>query len=67
MPFSTGGAQASSAPVPGAILLQSSDISTANGLDPGSLTRAMNAPATLDVTKPSLSELPSPLPVLDRA
>jgi murein DD-endopeptidase MepM/ murein hydrolase activator NlpD len=67
VPFSTGGAQASSAPVPGAILLQSSDISTANGLDPGSLTRAMNAPATLDVTKPSLSELPSPLPVLDRA
>jgi murein DD-endopeptidase MepM/ murein hydrolase activator NlpD len=68
VPFSTvGGAEASSAPTPGAILLQSTDISTANGLDPGSLTRAMNAAATIDVTKPSVAELPVPLPVLDRA
>jgi hypothetical protein len=69
VPFSAlGGAQASSAPTPGAILLQTTDISTANGLDPGSLTRAMNAPAaTIDVTKPRVAELPVPLPVLDRA
>ena len=33
------------APAPGAILLQSSDISTASGLDPGSLARAL-APAS---------------------
>lgn len=33
------------APAPGAVLLQSSDISTANGLDPGSLKRAL-APAS---------------------
>jgi murein DD-endopeptidase MepM/ murein hydrolase activator NlpD len=67
VPFSTAGAHVSSAPMPGAILLQSSDISTANGLDPGSLTRAMNAPATVDVTNPSVSILPVPLPVLDRS
>jgi murein DD-endopeptidase MepM/ murein hydrolase activator NlpD len=34
-----------SAPAPGAVLLQSSDISAANGLDPGSLKRAL-APAS---------------------
>jgi murein DD-endopeptidase MepM/ murein hydrolase activator NlpD len=68
VPFSTpGGAEASSAPPPGAILLQSTDISIANGLDPGSLTRAMNAPPAIDVTKPGVAELPVPLPVLDRA
>jgi murein DD-endopeptidase MepM/ murein hydrolase activator NlpD len=68
VPFSTpGGAEASRAPPPGAILLQSTDISIANGLDPGSLTRAMNAPPAIDVTKPSVAELPVPLPVLDRA
>jgi murein DD-endopeptidase MepM/ murein hydrolase activator NlpD len=68
VPFSTlGGAEVSSAPTPGAILLQSTDISTANGLDPGSLTRAMNAPATIDVTRPRVAELPVPLPVLDRS
>ena len=33
------------APAPGAILLQATDISTANGLDPASLKRAMRAPA----------------------
>jgi murein DD-endopeptidase MepM/ murein hydrolase activator NlpD len=33
----------SRAPKPGAILLQSRDISTASGLDPGSLRRAMRA------------------------
>jgi murein DD-endopeptidase MepM/ murein hydrolase activator NlpD len=32
------------APKPGAILLQASDISSASGLDPASLQRAMNAP-----------------------
>jgi murein DD-endopeptidase MepM/ murein hydrolase activator NlpD len=68
VPFSTpGGATATSAPTPGAILLRSTDISTASGLDPGSLTRAMNAPATIEVTKPSVAELPVPLPVLDRS
>ena len=34
----------SSTPKPGAILLSSSDISTADGLDPGSLERALSAP-----------------------
>ena len=67
VPFAPPAAETSSAPTPGAILLQSSDISTANGLDPGSLTRAMNAPATVDVTAPRVAELPVPLPVLDRA
>jgi murein DD-endopeptidase MepM/ murein hydrolase activator NlpD len=62
-----GPAAVSSAPAPGAILLESTDISTANGLDPSSLTRAMNAPATVDVTQPSITQLPVPLPVLDRA
>ena len=68
VPFTTLGPEASSssAPAPGAILLRSSDISTANGLDPGSLARAMNAPP-IDVTAPSITELPTPLPVLDRA
>src|SRR5918912_1106982 len=36
----------SSAPQAGAILLQSSDISTANGLEPGSLARALKVAAT---------------------
>ena len=35
-------APTSRAPTPGAILLQSSDISTANGLDPGSLLRSFS-------------------------
>jgi hypothetical protein len=34
-------APGSSAPKPGAILLQASDISSASGLEPGSLRRAM--------------------------
>ena len=55
------------APAPGAILLESSDISTANGLDPGSLKRAMNGPATVDVTGDGIGRLPTPLPNLDRA
>jgi murein DD-endopeptidase MepM/ murein hydrolase activator NlpD len=67
VPFAVPGSGASRAPPPGAILLESADISTANGLDPGSLTRAMNAPATFDVTAPRVAELPIPLPVLDRA
>jgi murein DD-endopeptidase MepM/ murein hydrolase activator NlpD len=68
VPFSAlGGAEASSAPTPGAILLQTTDISTANGLDPGSLTRAMNAPAPIGVTRLRIAELPVPLPVLDRS
>ena len=58
---------AANAPAPGAILLESSDISTANGLDPGSLKRAMNGPATVDVTGTGLGQLPTPLPNLDRA
>jgi murein DD-endopeptidase MepM/ murein hydrolase activator NlpD len=67
VPFGGPAAEVSSAPPAGAILLESTDISTANGLDPGSLTRAMNAPATSDVTKPRVAQLPVPLPVLDRA
>ncbi len=67
VPFSALGAEKSQAPTPGAILLQSSDISTANGLDPGSLTRAMNVQTTLGVTAPRVADLPVPLPVLDRA
>jgi hypothetical protein len=67
IPFAPPAAEVSNAPTPGAILLESTDISTANGLDPGSLTRAMNAPATVDVTVPGVSTLPVPLPVLDRA
>jgi murein DD-endopeptidase MepM/ murein hydrolase activator NlpD len=68
VPFSTlGGSEASSAPTPGAILLQTTDISTASGLDPGSLTRAMNAPASIAVPRASVGELPVPLPVLDRS
>ena len=66
VPFTTPGPVSSAAPAPGAILLRSTDISTANGLDPGSLTRAMNA-APIDVTAPPIAELPTPLPVLDRA
>jgi murein DD-endopeptidase MepM/ murein hydrolase activator NlpD len=38
----------SSAPMPGAILLSSSDISTADGLDPGSLQRALRRSRTSD-------------------
>jgi murein DD-endopeptidase MepM/ murein hydrolase activator NlpD len=38
----------SSAPKPGAILLSSSDISTADGLDPGSLQRALRRSGTSD-------------------
>ncbi len=67
IPFAPPAAEISGAPTPGAILLESTDISTANGLDPASLTRAMNAPATVDVIPPSVAELPVPLPVLDRA
>jgi murein DD-endopeptidase MepM/ murein hydrolase activator NlpD len=70
VPFSLLPAAAvSNAPTPGAILLGSSDISTANGLDPGSLRRAMNAtrPLIEVVPKPTVGELPVPLPVLDRA
>ena len=67
VPFSERlAATTSNAPTPGAILLQSSDISTASGLDPGSLRRAMRAPVTVPLGG-SLGTLPSPLPVLDRA
>jgi len=38
----------SPAPKPGAILLQASDISAADGLDPGSLQRAIVAPASAE-------------------
>jgi murein DD-endopeptidase MepM/ murein hydrolase activator NlpD len=45
--WAPGFAATSSAPKPGAILLSSSDISTADGLDPGSLQRALKrAPAS---------------------
>ena len=68
VPFSSRLSTTSSAPTPGAILLQSSDISTASGLDPGSLRRAMHAPVTVPVGgSGSVGELPSPLPLLDRA
>jgi murein DD-endopeptidase MepM/ murein hydrolase activator NlpD len=70
VPFSLipSAAATSSAPTPGAILLESSDISTANGLEPDSLRRAMNAARLFEAApKPTFSELPVPLPVLDRA
>ena len=68
VPFSVQLSTAGTAPTPGAILLQSSDISTASGLDPGSLRRAMRAPVTVPTgSGASIGELPSPLPVLDRA
>ena len=69
VPFSLVPAAAvSNAPTPGAILLESSDISTANGLDPDSLRRAMNATKPVHWTpRPGVAELPVPLPVLDRA
>jgi murein DD-endopeptidase MepM/ murein hydrolase activator NlpD len=58
---------ATSAPAPGAMLLESSDISTASGLDPGSLRRAMRAPVAVETRGSSLGQLPTPLPLLDRA
>ena len=67
VPFDAPTAQASNAPTPGAILLQSTDISTASGLDPGSLVRAMKAPAIVDATGSGVANLPVPLPLLDRA
>jgi murein DD-endopeptidase MepM/ murein hydrolase activator NlpD len=67
VPFAQQLATTSNAPTPGAILLQSSDISTANGLDPASLRRAMRAPVTVPPGGGSLGELPTPLPILDRA
>jgi hypothetical protein len=67
VPFSQQLATPSNIPTPGAILLQSSDISTASGLDPGSLRRAMRAPVTVPPGSGSLGQLPTPLPVLDRA
>ena len=67
VPFSGQFAATGNVPMPGAILLQSNDISTASGLDPGSLRRAMRAPMTVPLGPGSLGELPTPLPVLDRA
>ena len=67
VPFAQQLAATSNAPAPGAILLQSNDISTANGLDPASLRRAMRAPVTVPPGGGSLGELPTPLPILDRA
>jgi murein DD-endopeptidase MepM/ murein hydrolase activator NlpD len=69
VPFSLlPAAAASNAPTPGAILLGSSDISTANGLDPESLRRAMEATQPIEqAPKPTVGDLPVPLPVLDRA
>ena len=69
VPFqSLPAAATSNAPTPGAILLEASDISTANGLDPDSLRRAMAATRPLlRVPKASVGDLPVPLPLLDRA
>jgi murein DD-endopeptidase MepM/ murein hydrolase activator NlpD len=67
IPFAPPAAETTNAPTPGAILLESTDISTASGLDPASLTRALNGPPTVDLTPPGLPGLPVPLPVLDRA
>jgi murein DD-endopeptidase MepM/ murein hydrolase activator NlpD len=67
VPFYAPQSATSSAPAPGAILLDSSDISTASGLDPGSLRRAMRGPAPLDTGGSPVGELPTPLPLLDRA
>jgi murein DD-endopeptidase MepM/ murein hydrolase activator NlpD len=69
VPFvSLPGAVTSNAPTPGAILLEANDISTANGLDPDSLRRAMTVTRPLlTVPKASVGGLPVPLPVLDRA
>ena len=68
VPFSPPQAEVSmNAPAPGAILLQASDISTANGLDPASLKRAMRGQPALDVTGTGVGQLPTPLPNLDRA
>ena len=54
VPFSQPQAEISkNAPAPGAILLEASDISTANGLDPGSLKRAMRGQPTFDATAPA--------------
>jgi murein DD-endopeptidase MepM/ murein hydrolase activator NlpD len=67
VPFAAQLATTRNAPTPGAILLQSTDISTASGLDPGSLRRAMRAPVAVPTGAGSIGELPTPLPVLDRA
>jgi murein DD-endopeptidase MepM/ murein hydrolase activator NlpD len=66
-PYAAQSQAASSAPTPGAMLLESTDISTASGLDPGSLRRAMRAPVPVVTGGSSLGQLPTPLPVLDRA
>jgi murein DD-endopeptidase MepM/ murein hydrolase activator NlpD len=68
VPFAQPQAEISkNAPAPGAILLEASDISTANGLDPASLKRAMRGQPTFDVTGTGVGQLPTPLPNLDRA
>jgi murein DD-endopeptidase MepM/ murein hydrolase activator NlpD len=68
VPFSQPQAEISkNAPAPGAILLEASDISTANGLDPASLKRAMRGQPAFDVTGTGVGQLPTPLPNLDRA
>ena len=45
---------ATRAPQPGAFLLSSSDISTASGLDPGSLARALEQPVSSEEEAPPL-------------
>jgi murein DD-endopeptidase MepM/ murein hydrolase activator NlpD len=55
---------ASQAPKPGAILISADDISSADGLDPGSLQRVMQArategPAILPTAEPSSPPMPS--------
>jgi hypothetical protein len=58
-------APTSKAPTPGAILLESTDISTASGLEPGALRRAFSERPELSTT--GIGGLPAPVPVLDRA
>ena len=60
-------APASRAPTPGAILLESTDISTASGLEPGALRRALASSSEDDLPAPRVGELPVPIPTLDRA
>ena len=59
VPFAQPQAEISkNAPAPGAILLEASDISTANGLDPASLKRAMRGQPRFDVTGPASGSCP---------
>jgi murein DD-endopeptidase MepM/ murein hydrolase activator NlpD len=67
VPFAGPAAEGSTAPTPGAILLESNDISTANGLEPETLRRAMNRAPIVGASVPRVTDLPVPLPKLDRS